>query len=86
MKATGVIRRLDELGRIVLPRELRRTLSIDKRDPLEVFIRGDRIIIKKYAPLCIFTDESYDLIDYKGRKVSKQAIKDMAIKAGLLKE
>ena len=84
MKATGIVRRIDELGRLVIPRELRRTLHIDERDPLEVFVDTDKIILKKYEPACIFTNESDDLIDYMGRKVSAKAIKEMAEKAGLL--
>ena len=84
MKATGIIRRIDELGRVVIPRELRRTLHIDERDPMEVFVEADKVILRKYEPVCIFTDESDDLIEYKGRKVSIVAIKEMAEKAGLL--
>ena len=83
MKPTGVIRRIDELGRIVVPRELRTTLHLNDRDPMEIFVDGDLIIIKKYEPACIFTGESEDLIDYNGRKVSKKVIKEMAEKAGL---
>jgi len=84
MRATGIVRRVDELGRVVLPCELRRTLHIKDRDPLEVFVESDSIILKKYEPACIFTNESGDLIEYKGRKVSTAAIAEMAAKAGLL--
>ena len=84
MKATGVVRRVDELGRIVLPRELRKTMHIKERDPLEVFVDADAIILKKYAPACLFTDETDGLIEYKGRKVSTAAVKEMAAMAGLL--
>jgi transcriptional pleiotropic regulator of transition state genes len=83
MKATGVVRRVDELGRVVLPCELRRTMHINDRDSLEVYVDGDRIILKKYDPACIFTGNTDDLIDYKGRKISKQAIAEMAELAGL---
>ena len=83
MKATGVVRRVDELGRVVLPCELRRVMHIMDRDPLEVFVDGDRIVLKKYEPSCTFTGSAEDLIDYKGRKVSKQAIAEMAKMAGL---
>ena len=77
MKATGVVRRVDELGRVVLPCELRRVMHIKDRDSLEVFVDEDRIVLKKYEPACTFTGSADDLIEYKGRKVSKQAIEEM---------
>lgn len=52
MKATGIVRKVDELGRVVIPIELRRTLGIDEKDPMEIFVDGDRIILRKYAPGC----------------------------------
>jgi len=84
MKATGIVRRLDELGRVVLPIELRKIMHIKDRDSLEVFVTHDSIILKKYEPACIFTDESDLLIEYKGRKISTKAVKEMAEMAGLL--
>ena len=84
MKAIGIVRRIDELGRVVIPRELRNTLHLNERDPMEVFTDEDRIILKKYEPACIFTNESDGLVDYMGRKVSTKAIKEMAEKAGLI--
>lgn len=54
MKSTGIVRRVDELGRIVLPIELRRTLDITERDSLEIYVDGSSIILKKYQPACIF--------------------------------
>ena len=83
MKATGIVRKLDELGRVVIPCELRRTLHINDRDPLEVFVDGDKVILRKYEPACIFTGESQNLIEYMGRKVSVKAIEEMAAIAGL---
>lgn len=50
MKSTGIVRKIDELGRVVIPKELRRTLGIDKQDPVEIFINGDQIILQKYQP------------------------------------
>ena len=85
MKATGVIRRVDELGRVVLPIELRRVLNINDRDPLEVFTSNDSIVLKKYEMTCVFTGEADDLLDYQGKKVSKTAIAEMAKMAGLTK-
>ena len=84
MKATGIVRRVDELGRVVLPCELRRVMHIKERDPLEVFVDDDKIILKKYEPACVFTNETDDLIEYKGRRISSKAIAEMAALAGLL--
>lgn len=53
MKATGIVRKIDELGRVVIPAELRKTLDIKDRDSLEVFVDGERVVLKKYAPGCI---------------------------------
>lgn len=83
MKSTGIVRKVDELGRIVLPIELRRHLRINEKDALEIFTDNDKIILKKYEPADIFTGEMADLIEYKGRKVSKQSIIEMAKLAGL---
>ena len=84
MKNTGIIRNLDSLGRIVLPKEMRTVLDIGEKDPVEILIENDRIILKKYTPTDIFTGETEDLIDYCGKKVSKNSIKEMAQLAGLL--
>lgn len=84
MKATGVVRRVDELGRVVLPCELRRTMHIKDRDQLEIFVDGDRIVLKKYEPACAFTGSADDLLDYNGRKVSRKAIEELAELAGLI--
>jgi len=54
MKSTGIIRKVDELGRIVLPIELRRMLDIAERDELEIYMENDRIILQKYEPTCVF--------------------------------
>jgi transcriptional pleiotropic regulator of transition state genes len=53
MKATGIVRRMDELGRIVIPKELRRTMHIDEGDALEIFVEGERIVLRKYQPCCV---------------------------------
>ena len=54
MKSTGIVRKVDDLGRIVLPIELRRTLDIHERDSIEIFVDGNQIVLKKYSPACIF--------------------------------
>lgn len=75
MKATGIVRKVDELGRIVLPIELRRNLGIEIRDPLEIYVDEDTILLKKYSPLCILCGESEDLVEYKGKKICRECIK-----------
>ncbi|MCL2198153.1 MAG: AbrB/MazE/SpoVT family DNA-binding domain-containing protein [Defluviitaleaceae bacterium] len=84
MKATGITRKVDELGRIVIPVELRRMLSIKDKDYLELFVNEDTIVLRKYDPACIFTGTADDLVEYNGRRVSKKAIQEMAKSAGLI--
>ena len=79
----GVVRRVDELGRIVLPIELRRSLNINERDTLEIFVDDEKIVLKKYEPADIFTGNMDDLIEYMGKKVSKESILEMARIANL---
>ncbi|MCL2620633.1 MAG: AbrB/MazE/SpoVT family DNA-binding domain-containing protein [Defluviitaleaceae bacterium] len=78
MKSTGIVRKVDELGRVVLPIELRKTLHIDVRDPMEIFVDDDKIVLKKYEPSDIFTGEMNDLVEYKGKKISKNTIRELA--------
>lgn len=77
MKSTGIVRKVDELGRIVLPIELRRTLHIDVRDTLEIYVEGGRIILEKYEPTCIFCGSATDLTDFKGKFVCKHCIESL---------
>ena len=74
MKSTGIVRKVDELGRIVLPIEMRRTLDIAERDSLDIFVDGDSIILKKYQPACIFCDNTKDIISYKGKNICPDCI------------
>ncbi|MDI9442281.1 MAG: AbrB/MazE/SpoVT family DNA-binding domain-containing protein [Firmicutes bacterium] len=69
MKSTGIIRKVDDLGRVVLPVELRRSLGIGERDPLEIFVEEDRIILKKPSIACIFCGSEDDVTDYMGKGV-----------------
>jgi transcriptional pleiotropic regulator of transition state genes len=77
MKATGVVRRIDELGRIVLPMELRRTLGINEKDGLEIFTEGDTVILRKYEPTCTFCGEANDVINYKGKNICESCINEI---------
>lgn len=83
MKSTGIVRKLDELGRVTLPIELRRSFNVNERDPLEIFVDDDKIILKKYTPSDIFTGDMEDLVEYEGKKVSKKSIIELARLAGL---
>ncbi|MBS4959439.1 MAG: AbrB/MazE/SpoVT family DNA-binding domain-containing protein [Clostridiales bacterium] len=85
MKSTGIVRKVDELGRVVLPIELRRSMNINVKDSMEIFVDDDKVILKKYEPADIFTGNMEDLIDYKGKKVSKASIIEMAQIAGIIK-
>ncbi|WP_347553075.1 AbrB/MazE/SpoVT family DNA-binding domain-containing protein (plasmid) [Pseudalkalibacillus hwajinpoensis] len=87
MKATGIVRKVDELGRIVLPVELRRSFGINIKDPMEIYVDDDQIIIKKYAPneeVCQVTGEisSNNLVLANGKvilspKAAKTVIEDI---------
>jgi len=69
MKATGIVRKVDELGRIVLPIELRRTLDIAERDSLEIYMDGTSIVLRKYEPACVFCGSSKDVVVFKDKNI-----------------
>lgn len=69
MKSTGIVRKVDELGRIVIPIELRRNLDIEIKDPLEIFVESDTIVLKKYAPSCIFCGQAKNIETFKGKNI-----------------
>ncbi|MGG7162238.1 AbrB/MazE/SpoVT family DNA-binding domain-containing protein [Clostridium ihumii] len=77
MKSTGIVRRVDELGRIVIPIELRRTLDIEIKDALEIYVDGDQIILKKYEPACIFCGNARDVENYKGKNICKSCLAEL---------
>ena len=77
MKSTGVVRKLDDLGRIVIPIELRRTMDIGVRDTLEIFVEDDKIILKKYHPACIFCNDARDVIYYKDKLICKHCLEEL---------
>ena len=77
MKATGIVRRVDELGRIVLPKELRDTFDIHKQDPVEIFVDGEYIVLKKYEPACIFCGNAGNVVSIKGKNVCQDCIKEL---------
>lgn len=69
IKSTGIVRRVDELGRIVIPKELRKKFGIDERDSLEIFVDNNMIILKKYEPFCIFCGNAQDIFTFEGRNI-----------------
>lgn len=69
LKSTGIVRKVDELGRVVIPIELRRTLNIEEKDSLEIYVDGEHIILKKYEPACIFCGNAKDITVYKGKNI-----------------
>ena len=71
MKSTGVVRKVDELGRIVLPAEIRKILDINPKDAVEFFMDGDRIVIQKYQPSCIFCNNTEDVVFFNGKLICK---------------
>ena len=80
MKSTGIVRRIDELGRIVLPIELRRTLDIGERETMEIFVEGSSVVLKKYRPTCIFCDSARDIAIFKGKNICTSCLKDLGSK------
>ena len=77
MKATGVVRPIDGLGRIVLPAELRKIMGLDAKDFLEIFLDEDKIVLKKYQKSCIFCKNEDDLLEFKDRCVCKSCLKEI---------
>lgn len=78
MKSTGIVRNIDELGRVVVPKELRRKLGIANTDPVEIFCEEDKIIIKKYVPVCHFCGSSEGLVEYREKRICSECIKELS--------
>lgn len=77
MKSTGIVRKVDELGRVVIPIELRRTLNIEEKDALEIYVDGEHIILKKYEPACIFCSNAKDVAQYKGKNICPSCMAEL---------
>lgn len=80
MKATGIIRKVDELGRVVIPIELRNKFNINEKDEIEIYVDSSSIILKKYEPNCIFCGNTKNLIEYKGKLVCEKCAEKLAEK------
>ena len=77
MKSTGVVRRMDDLGRIVLPKELRKSLGIEVKDPIEIFTDEDRIILQKYQPSCIFCNNADEVVFFAGKRICRTCLEKL---------
>lgn len=77
MKSTGIVRKVDELGRVVLPIELRRTLDIAEKDAIEIYVDEDNIILKKYEPACIFCGNAKEVSPFKGKNICSSCFSEM---------
>lgn len=69
MKSTGIVRKVDELGRVVIPIELRNKLGIEEKDPIEIYVEGSSVVLKKYQPNCIFCGNTKNLVEYKDKLI-----------------
>lgn len=74
MKSTGMVRPIDELGRIVLPKEIRRSFDLSPKDSVEIFTDGDRIILQKYAPACIFCGNADEVVYFNGKRICPECL------------
>ena len=79
MKSTGIVRKLDELGRVVIPKEIRNKLDIEEKDPIEIYLDGTSIILRKFETGCIFCNNSKDLVSFKDKLVCKNCSKELNI-------
>ena len=77
MKSTGIVRKIDNLGSIVLPSELRKKLNIEIKDAVEIYVSGDSIILKKYFPACVFCGEANDIISYRDKNICSNCLKEI---------
>lgn len=77
MKSTGIVRKVDDLGRIVVPKELRQILNIETKDPLEIFVDNTSIILQKYEPACIFCNSADNIQQFKGRNICLECMKSL---------
>ncbi len=77
MKSTGVVRKVDELGRIVLPIEIRKVLDIKQKDAIEIFTDEDKIILQKYQPACIFCNNTDDVMYFGGKRICADCVRQL---------
>ena len=78
MKSTGIIRRVDELGRVVIPIELRNQFNIVEKDPIEIYVDGSSIILKKYEETCVFCGSTRNVVEYKGKLICTKCTQNIS--------
>ena len=78
MKSTGIIRKVDELGRVVIPIEIRNQFNIAEKDPIEIYVDGSSIVLKKYEPNCIFCGNTENLISYNDKLICEDCSKNIS--------
>ncbi|MBR6034239.1 MAG: AbrB/MazE/SpoVT family DNA-binding domain-containing protein [Clostridia bacterium] len=78
MKSTGIVRRVDELGRVVIPIELRNSLKIAEKDPIEIFVDGTSIVLKKHESACVFCGNTKKLVEYKDKLICEKCAKQIS--------
>lgn len=77
MKSTGIVRKIDQLGRVVLPIELRHTLNLDVKDPVEIFIEGNAIVLRKYEAACVFCGGSKSLSPFRDKLICSDCLRQL---------
>ncbi|MEB3102444.1 AbrB/MazE/SpoVT family DNA-binding domain-containing protein [Ferviditalea candida] len=77
MKPVGVVRKVDQLGRIVLPKSLRRRYQMNEGDPVEILVQGDHIILERYKPKCVFCSSMDSVVEFKNRHICSPCMEDM---------
>ena len=77
MKSTGLVRNIDELGRIVIPKEIRNKMEIASSDPIEIYVEGDKIILTKYYPCCHFCGSENGANEFKGKKICNACLDEI---------
>ncbi len=77
MRTPGLVRKIDDLGRIVIPSELRRTLEINSGDELELFCEGDTLLLRKFSPACVFCGSIEDMVCYRGKNICMKCIREI---------
>ena len=79
MKSTGIVRPVDNLGRVVIPMEIRSTLDINPKDSLEIFTDGEKIVLRKYRPSCVFCENADDTVYFEDKKICKSCLEKLSL-------
>ena len=77
VKSTGIVRKVDELGRIVIPIDLRRNLRIGEKDALEIYVDNEKIILRKYEPSCIFCGSAEEIVLFNDKNICRSCLKSL---------